>query len=348
MLIYSSMNPSYGGRQELPANLAALFRPCAMMVPDYAMIAEVMLFAHGFLNARNLARKITHTLKLCSEQLSRQHHYDYGMRTAKTILVRASNLRRSHGHAWTEDRLILRAITDVNLPKFTAHDLPLFRGIISDLFPQEKLKRRIRTFKHFRRALSQACKQLMLSNSESFRQKCFELHETTQVRHGIMVVGNAGSGKTCVLRALRVAASAIKGHDEFSAIQMTCINPKSVQSSELYGCFDDNTHEWQDGIPTSSDAQYANDTSLSKCGYIDGPVDPIWIESMNTALDDNKKLCLTSCEVIKMGERMSMLFEVDDLSSASLRSGRVGIVFLDGVVGVDMLLEMYAGVLEHY
>ena len=190
----------------------------------------------------------------------------------------------------------------------------------------------------------------MLSNSESFRQKCFELHETTQVRHGIMVVGNAGSGKTCVLRALRVAASAIKGHDEFSAIQMTCINPKAVQSSELYGCFDDNTHEWQDGILPAVMRQYANDTSLSKSWIIfDGPVDPILIESMNTALDDNKKLCLTSCEVIKMGERMSMLFEVDDLSSASPATvSRVGIVFLDGVVGVDMLLEMYAEGLEHY
>ncbi|TMW61529.1 hypothetical protein Poli38472_012720 [Pythium oligandrum] len=341
--VFITMNPGYAGRAELPDNLKALFRPCAMMVPDYALIAEIRLYSFGFSNARSMARKLTQVLQLSSEQLSSQKHYDYGMRAVNSILVACGALRQQLGNDpfWTEDKIVLRSVQDVNLPKFTTDDLPLFRGITSDLFPGAHLPNpdhgdllpMIDTV--CERGVTIVSDQVIpLECKPEFKMKVVQYYETVQVRHGLMIVGQTGSGKTCIVHTLATAMTACHVESDGQTqhrVHIHTMNPKSITSGQLYGNFDENTHEWSDGVLACTYRECARDTTNDlQWVMFDGPVDAVWIENMNTVLDDNKKLCLMSGEIVKMTERMRMMFETEDLEEASPATvSRVGMVFLE-------------------
>eukprot|EP01042_Synura_sphagnicola_P015052 gene15052-19035_t len=232
---------------------------------------------------------------LSSEQLSKQSHYDFGMRAVKSVLVAAGQLKRKEPET-NEDILLIRAMRDSNVPKFLEQDLPLFGGILSDLFPGIKVP--FVDYGKLQLAIEKTLDSMSLQRVPTFITKVIQVHETQLVRHGMMVVGEAGSGKSANVKVLAQALAQLfedKVVDKdgfYKPVDRLILNPKSITAGELYGEFNLMTNEWRDGIVPKlvRDCVNAlNEGSVNRKWVIfDGPVDAVWIENMNTVLDDNK------------------------------------------------------------
>jgi len=108
------------------------------------------------------------------------------------------------------------------------------------------------------------------------------------------------------------------------------LNPKSISMGELYGEENQDTKEWTDGLASRIIRKFAAEEEERKGWTVfDGPVDALWIENMNTVLDDNMTLCLANGERIKLRHQMRMLFEVQDLAAAAPSTvSRCGMVYM--------------------
>lgn len=328
--IFITMNPGYAGRTELPDNLKALMRPVCMMAPDLTMIAEVMLASEGFNEARIMAKKTVTLYSLMVQQLSKQDHYDYGLRNLKAVLNMAGQLKRGDSNM-AEEAILMRALRDMNLPKFIKDDERLFRLLLGDLFPSLELP--ISDYGTLQTAIENELDKANLQRHEFLMGKIFQFYDSRLTRHCNMLVGDPLGGKSTAWKILAAAQTTLckSGVEGFQSVTPYVLSPKSIELSELYGAYDLATFEWKDGILSTIFKMCSEDEKpAEKWILFDGPIDAMWIESMNSVMDDNRILTLINGDRIPLTSSMSLVFETQDLCVASPATvSRAGMIYID-------------------
>ncbi|KAM6281322.1 LOW QUALITY PROTEIN: dynein axonemal heavy chain 11 [Porphyrio hochstetteri] len=162
--IFSTMKPGYADQTELPESLDTLFRPWAVVVPDIELICGITLVAEGFVGACLVVRKRITLYILCFLRMFSQNHCGWRLNAIKSVVLVAGSLKPGDKNR-PEDQVLVQALRDFNLPKIVTDDIPIFMGLISDLFPAlDALRRNLQ----FEQMVKQSTLRLLLQPEESF------------------------------------------------------------------------------------------------------------------------------------------------------------------------------------
>nr|XP_026491806.1 cytoplasmic dynein 2 heavy chain 1 [Vanessa tameamea] len=325
--VAATMNPvtrGYGGRRSLPPALQHALRPLALRPPPRAELAARLLAAYAaqpHLQPERLADDLDAVFTLASTLLSAQRHYDWGLRALKAAVGSCGAGLRGAGGAGGARAALRDVLRLNNLSKLTRHDADCFENILAMVFADVPEKESATDPLYI--ALENTVGRLGLVNNKFQIRKCMELYEQLQQRMGVAIVGPPGSGKSTIRQILKSALT-----QQGKNIVEYVICPKAMSRSWLLGHIELDTRQWTDGVISTVALEVANQPEdVWSWVVCDGDIDPEWIESLNSVLDDNRLLTLPSGWRVQFGQNVNFIFETHSLEYASPATiSRMGII----------------------
>ncbi|XP_014234684.1 dynein heavy chain 7, axonemal-like [Trichogramma pretiosum] len=353
-----SMNPGLGGRVDagsLPDNLRSHFRQVCFLAPDQDKICQVELYAAGFAEARQLSAVLSEVNALCNELMSSSSTAEYNLklRSSKALVATAAKLKFSHPEE-SERLLLLRALVDTRISQFHGEDLLVFRDILDKCFTGVAF-RAGPSHERLLAALERVCRaERLLLDRAAFELKLVQMHETIHLSKSVILVGEAASGKTTLLRVLREVLTLLRadGDDDDdddrerrrATIPCEVINPGALSLARFIGSYDEDEASWSDGVLCDvlrkfSDNHSDNDdhddqeSALQKWLILDSDAHESWLGRIETMLaEPDRVLHLATNERLVVPDDTRLFIETTSLRDCSPATlARCALVHLPGL-----------------
>lgn len=332
--LFVTMNPGYAGRNEMPESMRRLFRSFWMAKPDLELIADIILTSQQLVHTETLSKLIVSTFEELKIKSTSQRHYDFGLRAIKSTLRMCGEKRQglsesSSSATIEEEKSILKSCLKASVsPRLIPQDVSVFDDAMSKFFTN--LNDDVSEEQDLIRKIEANASGEGLAVSQNFLLKASQIILILRSHHGIILVGELGSGKSTILRHTLNAMSAFEKTTHKTFV-MDC---KALSKDEIFGSLDPITREWTDGLFTNilrtNLSNMKGERSHRVWVIFDGDIDPIWAENLNSVLDDNKVLTLPNGERLELSDNLKIVFEVDNLENATLATiSRCGMIRFD-------------------
>lgn len=351
---FITLNPGdehkYRGRRQLPANLRSLFLPISMTrVQIDTIVNETLLTFSGELNISDhfyqtklelnasksveLSRKLSNWVEWMQLSLQKRayksNRCEWDLRLILAILRRFKMaLCHRTAHKLTIEQILVGAIENEVKSRLDDKEIEILNEGLIVNFGAVAYSLKLVSSESNLATTSDS------TDDESIRKfvtnRSNQLEMQLKTRSGVILVGPTNSGKSLTWHQLYSTLTSEK-------IQLFALNPKCFDKKQLFGYVDLVTKKWIDGIFTKTVRQSLEILQTSEIVeqvwiILDGPIDPDWIESLNSVLDDNQVLTLGSGErlnfIVSHNKSIKLIFETTDIQFASPATiSRLGMVF---------------------
>jgi dynein heavy chain len=352
-LFLTFTNDSTDCRQDMHKldSMRGLYRTFSMPKLETELIVSVKLAAAGFKEYPKIARKLKTLYECTSVQLSGSKRITaLGMRNLMAVLQLASKAKVESEAFFGENKIsemdmVVRAIRTVNIPRMTAVDKGIFSATLGDIFAgvqapvlaqlqgeprglgtQQRQAPTV-TEQDLSDAISTLLRKQKMDKHATWMEKTLQLHAIMESNHGIMVLGAAALGKSSIITILQQAQQRLNA--DTHTYLLNKMNPKSLPVQQMFGWRSASADQWHDGTFSFLLRRAQSQPGITNWIVLDGPIDPIWAENLNTLLDDQKLLTLANGDRIGMKTLSRIIFESDKSDNASPATmARVGVVWV--------------------